>query len=50
MDVEPEILEYVTQDSDEIMGKMAMLSMCESDDYVEDVGFRISEDLFYVQG
>ncbi len=39
---------YTDDSPDDIMGKLAMLNMVESDTYVDDVGYRADESVFYV--
>jgi hypothetical protein len=30
------------------MGKVAVMSMCENEEFVEDVGYKVSENMFYL--
>jgi hypothetical protein len=33
---------------EELMGKVAVMSMCENEEFVEDVGYKVSENMFYL--
>ena len=46
--VSTEFTRYTDDLPEDIMGKVSMLAMVESDTYVDDVGYRADEGLFYV--
>jgi len=46
--VSNDLQRYTDDLPDDIMGKLAMLNMVENDTYVDDVGYRADEGLFYV--
>ena len=48
LDVSTEITRYTDDLPEDIMGKVSMLAMVENDTYVDDVGYRADEGLFYV--
>jgi len=33
---------------EELMGKIAVMAMCQDDEFVEDVGFKVSDNMFYL--
>ncbi len=47
-DVSTEVTRYTDDLPEDIMGKVSMLAMVESGTYVDDVGYRADEGLFYV--
>ena len=47
-DISTEVTRYTDDLPEDIMGKVSMLAMVESGTYVDDVGYRADEGLFYV--
>ena len=43
-----EFKRYTDDLPEEIMGKLSVLTMVENDSYVDDVGYRAAEGMFYV--